>query len=173
MESQQTQTAKIEQVGQGLFDFALEREDVKWLLDRLPGEGGVKPAKVEYELQILKIVTVGWAIAYHLANHPWKTPLQTIYWQSVQAFSQTLSTTTELMIGHDMDYFEVLKERLNRYVEALEQQPDALEPVQVIGPAFAAICGQRDDAVICMTGSKMFASALGQVKTFLAALDLL
>ncbi|MGB5983771.1 MAG: hypothetical protein WBG37_00585 [Desulfobacterales bacterium] len=172
MEKRETRTAKIEQVGQGLFDFALEREDIKWLLGRFPREPAVKSATLEYELQILKIVTVGWAIAYHLESHPWKMPLQEIYWQAMRDFSQTLSSTTELMIGQDIDYFEVLKGRLDSYVAALEQQPKAPEPVQVIGPAFAAECGATDDLEISMTGSKIFASALGQVKTYLAALDL-
>ena len=166
------QPIKIEDVGRGLFDFALEREDIKWLLARLPGDMETKPATVEYELQILKIVAVGWSIAFHMESHPWKTPLQEMFWQAIREFSQNLSTTTELMTGHGIDYFQVLKARLDMYVAALESQPDSAEPVQVIGPAFAAACGDGQDLMVSVAGSKIFASSLSQVKTYLSALEL-
>jgi hypothetical protein len=172
MTEKESQPIKIEDVGRGLFDFALEREDIKWLLARLPGGQEVNPATVEYELQILKIVSVGWSIAFHMESHPWKTPLQEVFWQAIREFSENLSTATELMIGHDVNYFQVLKDRLDMYVKALEAQPDAAEPVQVIGPAFASTCGKENDLVISMSGSKIFTSALGQVKTYLSALGL-
>ena len=172
MEDKKKSLPTIEQVGQGLFDFALERDDIKWLLARLQIKGGVKPATVEYELQILKIIGVGWSIAYLIKAHPWKTPLQDVYWQSIWQFAQNLSTTTELMIGQDVDYFQVLKERLDGYVATLENNPGAQEPVQFIGPAFALNCGDREDLMLAMTGSKIFASVLSQVKSYLTALEL-
>jgi len=172
MNTKEAPIPDIQQVGSGLFDFALEREDIKWLLARLPADMDIKPGRVEYELQILKIISVGWSIAYLIEAHPWKTALQELFWRSMQEFAQNLSSTTELMIGHDVNYFQVLKDRLDMYVAALEDNPDAVEPVQIIGPAFAGACGGGDNLTISMAGSKIFASVLAQVKAYLAALDL-
>ena len=172
MESQQSAGAKLEDIGRGLFDFALEREDIKWLVIRLPGRMEVVPATVEHELQILKIVSVGWGVAFHMRTHPWKTDLQEIYWQAIRDFSKNLSAAAELMAGCDVDYFQVLKERLDMYVAALECRSGAAEPMQVIGPAFAAACGLDDDLRLSLTGAKIFSSTLAQVKTYLCALNL-
>ena len=56
----------VEQAGEDLFNFAIERDDTKWLMARLPAAADIKPATVEYELQILKIISVGWSISYFL-----------------------------------------------------------------------------------------------------------
>lgn len=157
----------IERAGEDLFDFAVDRDDVKWLIARLPEESPTPPGKVEYELQILKIIAVGWCIAYQLENHSWKQPLAERYWQAVQEFSQSLSETTGLLIGQDIDYFQTLKERLDQYVHALRRQPDATEPATVVGPEFARICGNADDLFVFMTGSKMFINAVQRVRTYL------
>ena len=62
-----------------MFNFAIDREDVKWLLAQLPEQTEVKLSTVEYELQILKIISVGWGTAYLLENSPNKTPLLELY----------------------------------------------------------------------------------------------
>ena len=157
----------LEQVGEDLFNYAIDRQEVKWLLQRLPDEADVKRNTVEYELQILKIISVGWSISYHLENSPIKSPLSEIFWKSVYEFSQELSAATGLMIGQDIDYFNVLKDRLDHYVDALSKRPDAPEPAVVIGPEFAHFCGNADDLFAFMTGSKMFLSTVTRVKEYL------
>ena len=64
------------------------------------------------------------------------------------------------------------REDLDGYVATLENNPGAQEPVQFIGPAFALNCGDREDLMLAMTGSKIFASVLSQVKSYLTALEL-
>ena len=76
------------------------------------------------------------------------------------------------MIGRDIDYFQILKERLDMYVTALAQKPDAPEPAVVIGPEFAVTCGNADDIFTVMTGSKMFIVTIDIVKEYLAAIEL-
>ena len=56
----------VAQAAEDLFNFAIDREDVKWLLAHLHAEATVKRHSVEYELQILKLITVGWSIAFYL-----------------------------------------------------------------------------------------------------------
>jgi hypothetical protein len=71
------------------------------------------------------------------------------------------------MIGQDIDYFQILQERLDMYVDAMAQNPEAPEPSTVIGPEFARACGNSDDIFTFMTGSKMFLSTTCQVKEYL------
>ncbi len=63
MSSSETAKSPLEQATEDLFSFAIERDDTKWLMTRLPAEADIKPATVEYELQILKIISVGWSIS--------------------------------------------------------------------------------------------------------------
>jgi len=141
-------------------------------MERLPKEANIKRSTVEYELQILKIISVGWSISYYLENNPNKNQLLELFWMAIYEFSQHLSTTTELMIGQDIDYFQILQERLDMYVNAMAQNPGAPEPSTVIGPEFARTCGNADDIFTFMAGSKMFLSITGQVKEYLEAIKL-
>ena len=43
--------SELEKTGQDLLDFAMDREDVNWLMDRLPQEADIKRVTVEYELR--------------------------------------------------------------------------------------------------------------------------
>lgn len=172
MEHSEEKKSKIEKVRDDLFNFAVDREDIKWLMERFPKEATVKRSTVEYELQILKIISVGWSISYYLESNPHKNPILEMFWMAVYEFSQNLSTTTELMIGQDIDYFQILKERLDMYVNAVSQNPEAPEPSTVIGPEFARTCGNADDIFSFMTGSKMFLSTTGQVKEYLEKIKL-
>ena len=95
MENSENEKSKIERTGEDLFNFAIDREDVKWLIDHLPPEADVKRTTVVYELQILKIITVGWSISYYLTNSPQKNVLVECYWNAVNEFSRDLSTTME------------------------------------------------------------------------------
>ena len=170
--SENKKKSELKKAGEDLLDFAVDREDVNWLMDRLPVEADVKRVTVEYELQILKIIGVGWSLSYYLANSPQKTALLELYWNSINEFSLGISTTTAYMIGQDIDYFQILKDRLDMYVAALAENPDAPEPALVIGPEFARICGNVDDIFTFMTGSKMFISTINKVKSYLEAIKL-
>jgi hypothetical protein len=165
-------TTDMAKAGEDLFNFAIDREDLKWLLERWPKESAIEAGTVEYELQILKIISVGWSLSYHLQSSPHKKQLLELYWNAVFEFARQLSSTTEMMTGQDIDYFEILKQRLDAYVASLAQKPDALEPARVIGPEFARFCGAKDDLFAFMAGSKMFIAATGRVGEYLDALGL-
>jgi hypothetical protein len=172
MTDRQNQASRVEQAGSDLFDFAIDREDVKWLMDRLPKTAAVKRPTVEYELQALKIITVGWCIAYQMAENQQKTPLLESYWGAVQEFCRGLNQTTELMIGQDIDYFSTLHARLDMYVKAIDNNPETQAPAAVIGPTFAYACGNAEDIFTSMTGAKMFAAVVSRVKAYLDAVAL-
>ena len=172
MEKEDTQKSPIEVVGEDLFNFAIDREDLKWLMDHLPPEAEIKRTTVEYELPILKIITVGWSISYYLPDSAQRQKLMQLYWNALNDFSRDLGQTMEYIIGQDIDYFQVLKDRLDMYVTAMADHPDAAEPAIVIGTEFAKTCGNVKDLFTFMTGSKMFISAAGRVKQYLEAIKL-
>jgi hypothetical protein len=172
MEDSESDKTGIEKAGEDLFNFAIDREDVKWFMAHLAEEADINRSTVEYELQILKIVSVGWSVSYYLENNPQKNPLLDLYWKAVYDFSHSISSTTELMTGQDIDYFQTLKDRLDMYVDAMAQNPDTSEPAQVIGPEFARTCGNVDDIFTFMTGSKIFISTTSRVKEYLEAIKL-
>jgi len=172
MERSEEKKTGVEKAGEDLFNFAINREDIKTLITHLSEEADIKRGKVEYELQILKIISIGWSISYYLENGAQKNQLLESYWQAVHEFSQSISTTTGLMIGNDIDYFQILKERLDMYVAAITQKPNASEPAVVIGPEFARTCGNMDDVFTVMTGSRMFITTIGSVKEYLGTIKL-
>jgi len=162
----------IQQAAEDLFNFAIERDDTKWLMARLPAEADINPTTVAYELQILKIISVGWSISFFLEEWPEKQQLVEQFWEAVRAFSQSLSTTTEMMTGQDIDYFQVLKGRLDSYLDALRQNPEASNPEAVIGPEFARHCGNANDLFAVYTGGRMFSGVTGRVREYLDAANL-
>lgn len=172
MEHSEDKKTGVEKAGEDLFNFAINREDVKTLMAQLPEEADIKRGKIEYELQILKIISIGWSISYYLENCAQKNRLLELYWKAVHEFTQSISTTTGMMIGNDIDYFQILKERLDMYVAAITQKPNTPEPAVVIGPEFARTCGNMDDVFTVMTGSKMFIATIGSVKEYLETIKL-
>jgi hypothetical protein len=172
MEKPEKPKSNMEQTAEDLFNYAIDREEVRWLMANLAEEADIKRTTVEYELPLLKIISVGWGLSYYLTSSPQKDQLMDSYWTAINEFSKDLSTTTEMMTGQKIDYFDILKERLEMYVAALEQHPDAKDPATVIGPEFAGICGNADDIFTLMTGSKMFTSAVARVKEYLEAIKL-
>lgn len=162
----------LEEIKSDLVDFAVDREEIKFLLARWPDEAAARAPKVDYELQILKIIAVGWGLSYYLQQHPAREPLQELFWQAIQEFAAGLSETTGLMIGKDIDYFAILKERLDDYVSAMGRQSGEVDPSQVVAPEFARLCGDRDDIFAQMAGGKMFKNTLIRIKQYLEALKL-
>ena len=172
MEHSEDKKTGVEKAGEDLFNFAINREDVKALMAHLPEEADIKRGTVEYELQILRIISIGWSISYYLENCAQKNQLLELYWKAVHEFLQSISTTTGMMIGNDFDYFQILKERLDMYLAAMTQKPDAPAPAVVIGPEFARTCGNMDDVFTVMTGSRMFIATIGSVKEYLETIKL-
>ncbi len=167
MENDDQHPSRPESPTEVLFEYAIDREDVKWLMGQLHAEADVNRHTVEYELQILKIISVGWSIAFHLENAAEKQPLLEAFWLQVQGYAQSLSQTTELMIGQDIDYFQTIRERLDVYLAAMSASSEKNDPAAVIGPAFAEKCGNADDLFTRMTGAKMFMSVVSRVKSYL------
>ena len=159
--------SRVAQAGEHLFQYAIHRDDMKLILDALPLPIPEKRVALEYEIQLLRIISVGWAIAYYLADSSLKTPLGHQYWENIRSFSSTLSSSASLTVGSDIDYFDILKQRLDLYVGAMDAAGKISEPAVAIGPAFADVCGDKDDACAILAGSKMFSMSINAVREYL------
>jgi hypothetical protein len=159
----------IEVVCKSLFDFAIDRRDVVDIMARLPEIPGVRRATVEHELQILKIISVGWGISFYLPAGPLKEEVAVCFWQAVRDFSKSLSSTAELLINQDVDFFAAVRGRFDKYLEEMKRHVNAPEPAVVIGPEFARCCGSEDDAHTVMAGSRMFVGTVNEVKRYFEA----
>ncbi len=172
MEEINQEKSPIEKAGEDLFNFAVDREDIWELMTQLPENAEIEATAVEYELPILKIITVGWSAAYLMENSRHKNPLMEAYWNTVRMFSQSLSDTAGLMTGGDIDYFDVLKKRFDTYLSAMDSNPGAGDPAAVIGPEFARVCGNKDDVFTVLIGSRMFVGTVNCVREYLKAFSI-
>jgi hypothetical protein len=163
--------ADLEKVSENLVSFSVDRDDLNRFMTMLPEEESINRVTVEYEIPLLKIVSVGWAIAYFMENRPEKQGLLESYWKAIETFSQGLSEVTNLTTGADINYFHMLKDRADTYVQALNMQPDAKDPAAVIGPTFAVICNAPDNIHVIMTGNRVFNAAIIGVKEYLAHIN--
>jgi len=157
----------IEKASEDLFDFAIDRSDIKLILQNLPEDIKINRVSLEYEIQLLKILAVGWSISFFLDENSLKKKLSESFWNAVQSFSQNISALSSSSAGKEIDYFNTLKERLNTYLNTLNFIPDNPDPLASIGPKFAEICGSKDNAHIMLSGSKVFNFSVGGVKNYL------
>ncbi|MFP4167773.1 MAG: hypothetical protein ACLFSY_02860 [Desulfonatronovibrionaceae bacterium] len=169
MSAKQKETREdiLARVGEDLFNYSLEREDIKLIAAGIPEEAVADPDTVEYELQILKFISVGWSFAYYLRDKEAREFLSFAYWEAVRDLCSNLSQSTGLLIGEDIDYFRIIKERLSSYVSCLEQAQETRSPAAVIGPEFARLCGDREDVFCVHAGTKLFVGVLERVREYL------
>ena len=162
----------LQEAAETLLNFSIDRNDLNIILNTLPEDATIDNAKVEYEIQILKILSVGWSLPFYMENSALEKGLTEAYWLSVREFSQQLSKASSITLDNPVDYFAVIKERLNVYVDALNNLPNATDPAAVIGPKFSEMCGNSTNAFITLTGSKMFSLAVRGARHYLDAIYL-
>ena len=171
MSTAKNNNADLEKVSENLVNFSIDRDDINRMMAMLPEDEPINKVTVEYEVPLLKIVSVGWAIAYFMDNRPEKQALLESFWNAIDEFSRNLSSVTSLTTGADIDYFHMIKERMDTYVQALSMHPDEKNPAAVIGPTFAGICNAPDNIHVIMTGNRVFNAAIIGVKEYLAQIN--
>lgn len=174
MASQKKEKLTIEELARNLAGFAIDRTDLKGLIQALPADNKLNLTTVEYELGILKILSVGWGLSFYMAVSDPNKPLVTeSFWEMIREISSNISTLTETTTGTSIDYFDILKQRLDTYVEAMKSTSDpSADPAALMGPEFARLSNSPDDAMAILTGTKMFTLTLGAVKEYLNAVDI-
>jgi len=156
-----------------LFDYAVDRDDLQLILEGIPEDDSIKRGTVEYEMRILRIVAVGWGVSFFMPESREKTRLAEGYWHRVAEFSGQISTVSSTMSGNDIDYFQVIRQRLDQYLAVLNHYQDAGDPAIVIGPTIAKMCGSEDNPYLIISGKKMFHIVLSGVKHYLDAIELI
>ncbi len=169
MSEEKTKIISREAAAVNLATFAIDRTDLKELLSAVPEENTLNMTTIEYELQILKIITVGWGISFYMpVSDRNREPLAQLFWENIRDVAQKISTLTETTSGTSINYFEIIKDRLNTYLKVMEESSqDVSNPASVMGPAFAVTCNHPNDAYVLLTGTKMFTLTLGAVKEYL------
>jgi hypothetical protein len=167
MVSSTTDDCGVVTMGQTLARYATDSADLIVILDSVHPESQINRVSLEYEIKMLKIVSVGWGLSFFGAENPEKEALTTAYWTAINIFSRDLSATVSAVVDKKIDYFNILKERTDFYVSALGRNSEAKDPVTVIGPKFAECCGDRDNVHIVMAGNRAFSYTLKAVRDYL------
>ena len=76
--------------GDQLFQFAIDRGDMNAILDALPLEVPDKRVALEYEIQLLRIISVGWSIAFFGRQWPENVPWPLFLGQDQRLFHNPL-----------------------------------------------------------------------------------
>jgi len=155
-----------------LFDYGVDRGDLGLILEGLPDDDTINRVAAEYELRILRIVSVGWSISYFMAAGDSRQALAEGYWQSVAAFSGQVSEMSSTTSGTEVDYFSVIRERADGYLSALNHYQDAGDPAIVIGPTLAKMCGDEENPYLIISAKKLFHITLSGVKNYLESIEL-
>jgi hypothetical protein len=172
MNASSLKTISVEKASDDLFEFAINRSDIKLILQNLPEDKGINRVSVEYEIQLLKILAVGWSIPFFLDKSPVKKELSESFWNAVQTFSNSISDLSSSSTDKAIDYFDILKKRLSTYLNALNSISDGPDPLLAIGPKFAELCGNKDNPHIVLAGSKAFNLSIGAVKDYLESIKI-
>ncbi len=164
----------VEKFAANLSVFAINRDDLKELISLIPQNSDLNLTTIEYELQLLKIISVGWAISFYMPHADKnKKMLSQIYWSHIREISKNISNLTSVTSSKPIDYFEILKERLDKYVSVLQGNSNINTDVSsIIGSVFAEMCNIENDAIAILTGTKMFTLTLGAIKEYLDAVKI-
>ncbi len=162
--------APLEEACENLFNYAIQREEIKELTAGVPEGSKINPVTMEYEIQILKIVSVGWGISYFMPQADRKPELAAAYWEATRAFAGSISTMASAGMDREIDYFQIVKDRVDLYVKALNVFSDVKDPGPVIGHTFAKLCGDEEDMYAMVSGKRVFHLCLAGVKDYLEAI---
>ncbi|PIE74632.1 MAG: hypothetical protein CSA18_04055 [Deltaproteobacteria bacterium] len=162
-----------DQIVEKLFNFSILREDIIYLVNSVHEDSGLDKEALLYELQILKIISIGLSSNFLLKNKNDREKISEKYWLKILEFSKVLSETSKNFSGVDIDYFDILKKKFDVYLEEINENLDAKEPAAVIGPCFASECGNRYNAFAVLSGAKIFKSCFSGVRKILSQSDYL
>jgi hypothetical protein len=160
-------TDLINKIAENIANFAVDREDIKAVLDNLPEGPDIKRAFIDYELQILKIISVGWGLSVYMAENPKKDTLAGFFWTHIREFSKNISTMTHLTTGAQVDYFTSIKEKFDIYLDSLGTTKMKNDPASAIGPTFAELCNHKDNPFIVIAGARMFNLSVNSIREYL------
>ncbi len=164
----------IDRAVEVLTGVATSRETIKKELARLPDDDpGINKTTVEYELQLMRIVFTGWAVAYFMNDHPLKNELAEAFWLSIHKFAGQISTMASVGTdGKTVDYFAAIRDRIQCYIDAMNTNMDEADPAIVVGTLFAQLCGNVESQAIADAGKQVFVNTLNTVRIYLETVEI-
>ena len=83
-----------------------------------------------------------------------RPPLTQTFWEQIRQVSNNVSTLTETTTGTRVDYFAILKERLDTFVQQMQENANEnTDPTSAMGPVFAKACNAPDDPLVILCGT--------------------
>ncbi len=158
---------EIKKICENLSAFAIDRADLKSILSLIEKKQAVNLVTVEYELALLRIISVGWSLSVNLENHPEKDEFALCFWNLIRDLSKDITDISFMTAGKSIDYFNIVKQRFDQYLNSLDKSIKKSDPASAIGPAFAEICKEKKNPFVIISGAKIFNLAVSSVKEYL------
>lgn len=155
-----------------LLNISVNQNETRADIAGLPADAAGSLIAVEYELQLLRIVATGWTISYTVEEERLRKLLSEAFWEGIRTYCSAVSAMTGPVLGKDCDYFSMIRQRVDHYVQVMSHFPDAGDPAQVIGPTFASLCGCDQSAAVISLGRRVFTRCLARVQGFLHEVDI-
>jgi len=167
-------THTIERAVDVLTGVATNRQMIKNELAKLPDDNPqINKTAVEYEIQLLRIVFTGWAVTYYMVDHPVKDKLAESFWLSIQEFAGKISVMASAGTdGKTVDYFGVIRERIQCYIDAMNTNMTEADPAIVVSALFAQLCGTANTQSVVEAGKQVFVNTLSTVKMYLDTVEI-
>jgi len=147
-----------------LLNIAVNQRETKADLLAAQNDEPVNWIAVEYEMQLLRIVAVGWALAYFAEEARGSEGLAEAYWEGVQTYCSAVSAMTRPVLGSGADYFGTVRQRLDHYVQVMTHFSNVTDPALVIGPAFAKLSGCEASEAVIGLGGRVFSRCLARAQ---------
>ncbi|TWI74333.1 hypothetical protein LZ24_00936 [Desulfobotulus alkaliphilus] len=157
---------KMQAIAESLVAYATQSNDILPLVEALPEESSIAGPTMEYEIRMLKILSVGWGLAFLLAEHPAKTTLSELFWQRISLLSKEIDEICKSS-GTEIDYFSALRKRLDMYVGALSRASNPEDPGREVGACYAGLCGDPEDSYALVAGRRVFTGVLSSLQNYL------
>ncbi|MDY0131309.1 MAG: hypothetical protein RBR53_01445 [Desulforegulaceae bacterium] len=154
------------QIANSLFSYSVSRDDLKTLAKEIIENTDAEEQTLLYELQILKIITTGVSINYLIKSLEKKNEISKFYWEYILEFSKSVTEAAKSYSNVDIDYFKVIKDKLDYYLEKLSENKNAPEPASVIGPAFATQCSMEENVFTILGGAKLYKGVMAGLKAY-------
>ena len=158
---------EIKKICENLSAFAIDRADLKSILFLIEKKQAVNLVTVEYELALLRIISVGWSLSVNLENHPEKDAFALCFWSLIRELSKDITDISFMTAGESIDYFNIVKQRFDQYLKSLDKSIKKSDPASAIGPVFAEICKEKNNPFVIISGAKIFNLAVSSVKEYL------
>lgn len=148
-----------------LVRHSLTADELFPLIQGLPETSAIPQSRLEYELRILKILSMGWGLSYYLDEGEVKEKIVTGFWKEIFLFSGELDQVAGAT-GLNLSYFSLLQERFTAYLARVEALP-LKDIIKIMGLACADFCGDENDSYIFVVAKKVFADTLTTLQTYL------